>query len=205
MRIGIFGGTFDPPHLGHLIPVASAADQAQLDQVWLMPAYIPPHKFRTDITDAYHRTAMVALAIQNYPGFRLSTYELTLGRMSYTVDTIRELKKNLIKEDSIHFIIGTDSYLEIDTWHEWQNLIQLCDFIIINRGTGEKEINEKLEYLEKALQIQLKNKFLFAKTPYLPISSTEIRAAASKKESLAGLVSPEVGLYIERHALYERR
>jgi nicotinate-nucleotide adenylyltransferase len=205
MRIGIFGGTFDPPHLGHLIPVAAAADQAQLDQVWLMPTYIPPHKFRNDITDPFHRTAMVALAIQSYPTFRLSTYELTLGRMSYTVDTIWELKVSLPKEDTIHFIIGTDSFLEIDTWHEWQNLIQLCDFIIINRGTGEKDLNEKLEYLENALQIQLRNKFLFAKTPYLPISSTEIRAASSKKQSLAGLVSPEVGLYIERHALYQRR
>ena len=205
MRIGIFGGTFDPPHLGHLIPVASAADQAQLDQVWLMPTYIPPHKFRSDITNPYHRTAMVALAIQNYPTFRLSTYELTLGKMSYTVDTINQLQKNLTKEDTIHFIVGTDSFLEIDTWYEWQNLIQLCDFIIINRGTGEKELNEKLEYLENALQTQLRKKFLFAKTPYLPISSTEIRAAASRKESLAGLVSPEVALYIERHALYQRR
>src|SRR5262245_40113703 len=205
MRIGIFGGTFDPPHLGHLIPVAAAADQAHLNQVWLMPTYIPPHKFRGDITDPYHRAAMVGLAIQNYPLFRLSTYELNLRRMSYTVDTIRELNKSLSKEDSVHFIIGTDSFLEIDTWHEWQNLIQLCDFIIINRGTGEKELNEKLEYLEKALQIQLRNKFLFSKTPYLPISSTEIRAAASRKEPLTGLVSSEVALYIERHALYQRR
>ena len=205
MRIGIFGGTFDPPHLGHLIPVAAAAEQAQLDQVWLMPAYIPPHKFRSDITDPFHRAAMVALAIQSYPSFRLSTYELALGRMSYTVDTIWELKVSLPKEDTIHFIIGTDSFLEIDTWHEWQNLIQLCDFIIINRGTGEKELNEKLEYLENALQIQLRNKFLIARTAYLPNSSTEIRAAASTKQSLAGLVSPEVGLYIERHALYQRR
>lgn len=205
MRIGIFGGTFDPPHLGHLVPVAAAAEQANLNQVWLMPTYIPPHKVRADITDPFHRTGMVALAIQNYPNFRLSTYELTLGRMSYTVDTIRELKKNLNDDDTIHFIIGTDSFLEIDTWHQWQNLIQLCDFIIINRGTGEKELKQKLEYLENELQTQLSNKFLFAKTPYLPISSTEIRAAASQKESLAGLVSPEVALYIERHALYQRR
>jgi nicotinate-nucleotide adenylyltransferase len=205
MRIGIFGGTFDPPHLGHLIPVAASAEQARLDQVWLMPTFIPPHKSRADITDSYHRAAMVALAIQHYPNFRLSTYELTLGRMSFTVDTIQELKKNLPGADSIHFIIGTDSFLEIDTWHQWQNLIQLCDFIIINRGTGERELNEKLEYLENALQTQVRNKFLFVKTPYLPISSTEIRAGASRKESLSGLVTPEVALYIERHALYKRR
>jgi nicotinate-nucleotide adenylyltransferase len=205
MRIGIFGGTFDPPHLGHLIPVAVSAEQARLDQVWLMPTFIPPHKSRTDITDSYHRAAMVAVAIQHYPNFRLSTYELTLGRMSFTVDTIQELKKSLPEADSIHFIIGTDSFLEIDTWHQWQNLIQLCDFIIINRGTGEKELNEKLEYLENALQTQLRNKFLFAKTPYIPISSTEIRAAASRKRSLSGLVTPEVALYIERHVLYQRR
>jgi nicotinate-nucleotide adenylyltransferase len=205
MRLGIFGGTFDPPHLGHLIPIAVAAEQAELDQVWLMPVFIPPHKSRTDITDSYHRAAMVALAIQHYPSFRFSSYELNLGRMSYTVDTIRDLKKSLSTEDSIHFIIGTDSFLEIDTWHEYQNLIQLCDFIIINRGTGEKELNEKLEYLETALQTQLRNKFLFVKTPYLPISSTEIRAAASRRESLSGLVSPEVALYIQRHALYQGR
>jgi nicotinate-nucleotide adenylyltransferase len=205
MRIGILGGTFDPPHLGHTIPVSAAAEQAQLDQVWLMPAFIPPHKSRTDIADPFHRAAMIALAIQNYPSFRLSTYELTLGRMSYTVETIQQLKKNLPKEDTLHFIIGTDSFLEIDTWYEYQNLIQLCDFIIINRGTGEKELNEKLEYLETALQTQVRNKFFFAKTAYLPISSTEIRAAASRRESLSGLVSPEVALYIQRHALYQGR
>ncbi len=205
MRMGVLGGTFDPPHLGHLIPVSAAAEEGKLDQVWFMPAYTPPHKSRTDITDPYHRSAMVALAIQHYDKFRLSSYELALGRVSYTVDTIQELKNFLPKEDTIHFIIGTDSFLEIDTWHQYENLIQLCDFIIINRGTGEKELNEKLEYLETALQTHLRNKFLFAKTPYLPISSTEIRAAASRKEFLAGLVPPEVALYIERHALYQGR
>jgi nicotinate-nucleotide adenylyltransferase len=205
MRIGIIGGTFDPPHYGHLIPVDTATKEVNLDQVWYMPAYIPPHKVNDRVTDPYHRTAMLALAIQHNPKYRLFPYELKRGKVSYTVYTIREIKQLLPPQVEIHFIIGTDSFLEIDTWHQYENLIQLCDFIIINRGTGQSDLNEKLKYLATALQSNLNDKFHFVSNEVFPISSTEIRAAAAEGKSLKGLVPDEVANYIQRHDLYQRR
>jgi nicotinate-nucleotide adenylyltransferase len=125
--------------------------------------------------------------------------------VSFTVDTIREVKHMLAPEDTFYFIIGTDSFLEIDTWYEYENLIQLCNFIIINRGTGETELIEKLKYLETTLHQNLKDTFHFASNAIFPISSTEIRAAAAEGKSLKGLVPDEVANYIQRHALYQRR
>jgi nicotinate-nucleotide adenylyltransferase len=205
MRIGIIGGTFDPPHFGHLVPVESAVKELELDVVHYMPAYIPPHKASNQLTNPYHRTAMLALAIQQYPKYRLFPYELEKGKVSFTVNTIREIKRQLSSEDLLYFIIGTDSFLEIDTWYEYENLIQLCNFIIINRGTGETELIEKLKYLEATLHLNLKHTFHFISNAIFPISSTEIRAAAAEGKSLKGLVPDEVANYIQRHALYQRR
>jgi nicotinate-nucleotide adenylyltransferase len=205
MRIGIIGGTFDPPHFGHLIPVDTAVQELNLDQVWYMPAYIPPHKVNDRVTDPYHRTAMLALAIQHSPKSRLFPYELKKGKVSYTVDTIREIKQLLSPQVQIYFIIGTDSFLEIDTWHQYENLIQLCDFIIINRGTGETDLNEKLKYLATTLQVNLNDKFHFVSNEVFLISSTEIRTAAAEGKTLKGLVPDEVANYIQRHDLYQRR
>ncbi len=205
MRIGIFGGTFDPPHFGHLVPVESVVQEVSLDAVHYMPAYIPPHKRNELLTDPYHRTAMLALAIQHYPKYRLLPLELDKGKVSFTVDTIREVRQLQAPEDTFYFIIGTDSFLEIDTWYEYENLIQLCNFIIINRGTGETELIEKLKYLETTLHQNLKDTFHFASNAIFPISSTEIRAAAAEGKSLKGLVPDEVANYIQRHALYQRR
>jgi nicotinate-nucleotide adenylyltransferase len=148
---------------------------------------------------------MLALAIQPFPKYRLFPYELAKGKVSYTVDTIREIKRLLTAENTLYFVIGTDSFLEIDTWHKFEDLIQLCDFIIINRGTAETELNEKLKYLATTLQLNLNNKFHFVSNPIYRISSTEIRADALGGKSLIGLVPDEVANYIQRHELYQRR
>ncbi|HSE40519.1 MAG TPA: nicotinate (nicotinamide) nucleotide adenylyltransferase [Acidobacteriota bacterium] len=205
MKIGIIGGTFDPPHFGHLIPVDQAVKELNLSEVLYMPAYIPPHKVSNQVTNPYHRTAMLALAIQHYPKYKLFPYELAKGKVSYTVETILELKSQLSSDHGIYFIIGTDSFLEIDTWHRYEDLIQLCNFIIINRGTTDTELNEKLKFLESTLQLNLKDRFHFVSNQIFPISSTEIRAAAASGESLKGLVPEEVANYIQRHGLYQRR
>jgi nicotinate-nucleotide adenylyltransferase len=205
MKIGIIGGTFDPPHFGHLVPVDQAVNELNLAEVLYMPAYIPPHKASNQVTNPYHRTAMLALAIQHYPHFMLFPYELAKGKVSYTVETIRELKNQMSSDREIYFIIGTDSFLEIDTWHRYEDLIQLCNFIIINRGTTDIELNEKLKFLETTLQLNLKDRFYFVSNQIFPISSTEIRSAAAAGESLKGLVPEEVANYIQRHGLYQRR
>ena len=205
MRIGIMGGTFDPPHLGHVVPVDDAARQFQLDQVWFVPNSSPPHKTHPRLTDSYHRAAMVALAIQRYPGFLLNTFELNAQKAAYTFDTVRELRAGVGSGHALFFILGTDSFLELDTWYRYEELIGLCEFIIINRGHTEEELNRNLKRLEVTLQKNLTNTFHFCRSACIPVSSSEIRAAVLEGRSIAGWVFPEVEDYIRKHALYQRR
>lgn len=204
MKIGIMGGTFDPPHFGHLVPVATAARQFFLDAVWFIPNYRPPHKTRTDFADAYHRAAMVALALKDYPNFLLDTCELRQEKPVYTVDTIRRLQYEN-PNTRFFFILGTDSFLEIDTWYHYSELIDLCEFIIINRGDKEEELKRNLQRLENTLHKKLDPAFHFSGSAPIPVSSTQLRAALAAGESISGMVPPAVEEYIHKHSLYQRR
>lgn len=205
MKIGIMGGTFDPPHLGHIVPVEVAAAEFGLDLVWFVPSFIPPHKNRPDLTEAYHRAAMVAIALQPYPQFRLSPEELATGTVRFTVDTIADWMKGLNANDRLFFIMGSDSFLELETWREYQRLLQLCDFIIINRGGVREALKSKLEQLERALQLSISHSIHFAKTSHLPVSSTEIRSAVQQGRRVHAWLPAGVEEYIKKHSLYQRR
>ncbi len=205
MRIGLMGGTFDPPHLGHTVPVGIAASELSLDQVWFAPAYLPPHKQGDSITNPFHRTALVALALQHDPRFLLSPVELEKGAVCYTVDTIRYFREQLSPQDSLFFLMGSDSFLELETWHDYPGLLRLCQLIIINRGTTEEELKATLKRLENVLQEDLHHAVHFTKTPHLPISSTEIRNALLRQESVSLWIAPEVEEYIYKQKLYQRR
>lgn len=205
MRIGLMGGTFDPPHLGHVVPVEAAAAQFSLDRVLYIPAHIPPHKYRPDLTDPFHRCAMVALALQGYPAFLLSSFELLQATVSFSIETVRHFKSGLREEDELFFLMGSDSFLEFRTWKDYEKLIHLCRFIIISRGTSERELKENLEQLERSLQLDLTGIFLFARTVELPISSTEIRSAIAGGRGVSSMLAPEVEAYIRKHSLYQRR
>jgi nicotinate-nucleotide adenylyltransferase len=205
MRIGLMGGTFDPPHLGHVIPVEETAREFSLHRVWFIPAFIPPHKQEDLITNPFHRAALIALALQNYPNLLFSPIELMQGIVCYTIDTVRDFKKKISPQDSIFFIMGADSFVELETWHDYADLLQLCQLIIINRGVTEEELKDALKRLQNILHQDLSRTVHFAKTPYLPISSTEIRTALFHHQSVSSWVSPEVEAYIHKHSLYQRR
>ncbi len=199
------GGTFDPPHLGHVVPVERAASEFNLDQVWFIPAYIPPHKQTEELTDPYHRAAMVALTIQNFPNFLLSTTELRCADVRFTIDTIEDCSKLIGQEHPLVLLLGSDSFLEIHTWHAYERLIQRCEIIIMNRGEDEEELKKKLEQLENVLQSNLKEKIHFACAPVLPISSTQIRKAIRDGQTVLDMLAPAVEAYIRKHSLYQRR
>jgi nicotinate-nucleotide adenylyltransferase len=201
MKTGVMGGTFDPPHIGHTLPVADAAREFGLDRVWFVPNSTPPHKSRPGITDPFHRAAMVALAIQHHPEFLLSTRELTRQQVSYTYDTIVEMQSDF-PADRLYFVLGSDSFLEIDTWYRYRELIDRCEFIIINRGSDELELKRNLERLERLLQKNLSRSFHFSRFPHVPVSSTEIRTSLEQGKSIRGLVPAEVESYVRRHGLY---
>ena len=205
MRVGIFGGTFDPPHLGHLIPVEVAAAEFRLDHVYFVPAYVPPHKRHDDLTDGYHRAAMLALALQRYPKFILSTQELLKADVVFTVETVEDFKRSLSREDQLYLLMGTDSFLELQSWRAYDRLIQLCELIMINRGTREEELRESLKQLETILHLDLSKTVHFCRTPQIPVSATRIRHAIREGKSVSTMLLPEVETYIHKHSLYQRR
>lgn len=203
-RIGIMGGTFDPPHLGHIIPVEIAAAEFNLDWVWFIPAFVPPHKQDLRRTDPFHRTAMLALALKNFPRFGISSLELLRGDISFTINTIRELQSYMNSGDRLFFIMGSDSFLEIHTWYSPAELLASCEVIVVNRGSRNDQLLLSLEKLETDLNLKLKESVHFASSSPLLISSTEIRRLASEGADVSNMVFPEVEAYINKHRLYRR-
>jgi nicotinate-nucleotide adenylyltransferase len=204
-KIGIMGGTFDPPHLGHILPVEVAAAEFQLDWVWFIPAFIPPHKQDQERTDPFHRTAMLALALKNFPQFRISPLELLRADISFTVDTIRELQSQVDAQDRLYFIMGSDSFLEVHTWYSPARLLTACHFIIVNRGDKKEALLKNLEELESDLRLSLKQSVHFVSSLPIPYSSTEIRRIVSAGGTeISNMVFPEVEAYIKKHCLYGR-
>ena len=192
MKTGILGGTFDPPHMGHIKLALAAVRQCGLDRLVLLPAANPPHK--KSMTNPLHRCNMAAVAAEEY-GFELCEIEYAREKPSYTVDTIAELEK-LYPGDKLYFIIGGDSMLDFEKWHEWEKLINMCAFIVGSRNGAQKK------QVEKAVKDKIER---FGAEIYLldfvpeEISSTDIRNGEAWEE-----VPEKVREYIEKNKLYQR-
>ncbi len=133
MRIGLFGGTFNPIHHGHLGAAREAMRCGGLERVWLVPAALPPHKPSRDLADAADRLAMIDLAIGEDPALRCCTAELQRAGPSYTIDTVRQSLTRLPAGGQLFFIAGVDAFLEIDTWRAFRDLLRLVAVIVIAR------------------------------------------------------------------------
>jgi nicotinate-nucleotide adenylyltransferase len=197
-KIGIMGGTFNPIHFGHLILAENAYEQAGLDQILFMPSNNPPHKNNITITDE-HRTNMVKLAIKDNPHFALSTVEMKREGMTFTKDTLIELtEKN--PELDYYFIVGADSFLEIQTWKDPQIIFDLCTILVAGRGNlQEEELNNQYEYLKHNFGAQA----LFLEMPLIEISSKHIRKKATLNQSIRYYVPENVMNYIADNNLYK--
>ncbi|OGP58454.1 MAG: nicotinate (nicotinamide) nucleotide adenylyltransferase [Deltaproteobacteria bacterium RBG_13_61_14] len=132
MKIGIYGGTFNPIHLGHLRTAEEIRQRFGLREIIFVPSAQPPHKVSPDIVDGSHRLKMVALAITGNPAFSVSDLEVRRGGKSYSLETLRELKP-LHPESDLAFILGLDAFLEINTWHQWEQLFAEAEFIVTSR------------------------------------------------------------------------
>lgn len=200
MRLGIFGGSFNPVHYGHLLLAETCREQARLDQVWFMPASIPPHKQETDLADNRHRIAMLELAIAGYPPFQISQLELERGGVSYTVDTLRRVKES--REDAeLFFLMGADSLAEFGSWRMPEEICRLATPLVVRRAGSPPPALDALEPFadEETLRSIEQHE---VSMPVIELSSTHIRRASSQGKSIRFQTPRAVERYIQTNGLY---
>lgn len=196
-RLGIFGGTFDPPHVGHLILAMEAYDQLNLDRVLWVLAPNPPHKLGKKITDLDTRIEMVKAAINDDPMFEFSSVDIDRPGPHYVLDTMLILRKKY-PNANLAFIMGGDSLHDLHTWHEPDKFIQACDNLGVMHRPGEA-IN--LNSIEKRFP-DLSKKVEFIEAPLLEISSNQIRSLVSTCKPFRYYLPVEVYSIVKKNALY---
>ncbi len=196
MRIGIMGGTFNPPHNGHLHAAQQAVQALHFDRLLLIPDNIPPHKTMPEHSaTSAQRLDMTRCMAQEIPHAEVTDMELTRGGRSYTVDTLRRLKETY-PDSTLYFIMGTDMLLSFDRWREPENICQLAHLVVIARDEHDRSaIAQKAAWLQETWQAQVE----IIDCPALPVSSTEIRA---DRERCREMVPATVFAYIDQHHLY---
>jgi len=193
MRIGICGGTFDPFHCGHLEPILAARDRMQWDLVLYIPAFMQPFKQDRQAASGYHRFAMTVLGIEDHAEFVADPRELERGSISYTVDTLRELRAEH-PGATFDWIIGDDNLEKLLDWKSIDTIFELANFVVLTRGAAG---------VPPALQHRA-DRFTFAQNPTIPISSTEIRRRLAAGVPIDDLVPPRVSRYIQHNGLYRK-
>ena len=198
-RIGIMGGTFDPIHYGHLFIAQTASDKFDLDKVLFIPTGKPPHKRRNIITDSGKRIDMLRLAVENNPKFDISTIEITRGKTSYTIDTIKELQQYYDGVAKFYFIMGSDAFKYMETWKNYKELLKMARFIVMTRQILKNgSLDKKIELLIKKYKADI----IKVEIPFLDISSTIIRQRVREGSSIKYLLPEDVEEYIFKNKLY---
>ncbi|WP_062061306.1 nicotinate-nucleotide adenylyltransferase [Cellvibrio sp. OA-2007] len=207
--IGIFGGTFDPIHIGHLRMALELKQQLQLDEMRLLPCYLPPHRPTPGAT-ANERVAMLKLALQDCAELVIDERELQRDKPSYTYDTLRELRAEVGAEVSLCLCMGMDSFATLDTWHNWGQLLQLAHIVVVARpGWFLPESGAVAELLNvhrrpiDAIAQQAAGAIVLLEQRLLPISATDIRAQIHAGSSPQFLLPDGVWNYISAHKLYQ--
>ncbi|HEX6046510.1 MAG TPA: nicotinate-nucleotide adenylyltransferase [Pyrinomonadaceae bacterium] len=193
-RIALYGGTFDPIHLGHLEIARRVLELFEIEKVLFVPAQLAPHKIGRPVTGPIHRYAMLALATQNDPRLSISTFELDAPNRRYTVDTIEHFQRVFGESTELFFIMGADSWSEITTWREWERLLTMVNHIVVTRPGHH--VDETLPAPNARV--------VFTDAVMKDISATNIRRLTSegRLEELAQLVPAPVAEYIKKYELY---
>lgn len=211
--VGVFGGTFDPVHYGHLLPALEAARALGLAEVRFVPAARPPHR-PPPAASAAHRVRMLALALAAQPefaaaGFRIDERELTRAGPSYTVDTLQSLRSEMGAQP-IGLLLGTDAFMSLPTWHRWQELIGLAHLVVLQRpgwamAGVSKWAADRLATAPPELIVRPAGAIWFQDVTPREISSTRIREFLSEGRSVTGLLPEVVRDYIESQQLYREK
>ncbi len=191
-RIGVFGGTFDPPHLGHLVAASEAAFRCLLDEVVFVPTGDPWQKQHLNVTDAVARLAMTRLAVESDPLLRVSTCDVDREGATYAVDTVADVRAEYDEDVNLYFIIGADSLANLHTWHRVEELCKAVKFIALNRpGHSRREVDTSF-----GAEVE------FIDMPAVDVSSTECRQRVRNGQPIRYLVPDRVAAYISDHGLY---
>ena len=214
MNIALFGGTFDPIHVGHIRAAHAAARRFGLDRIFFVPSGVPPHKSNGEVTPFPHRFAMVALAVRGQPKFVPSLLEAPRpdGWPNYAVETVSAARSMLGSKDRLYFILGIDSFIDLPNWKHYRRLSELTDFIVAARpGFGSRQLLARignghagtvLSETGSSLRLPGGGGVHVLSGLHSPVASREIRQAAAAGRSLAGLVPPLVEEYIAKEDLY---
>lgn len=189
-KVGLFGGTFDPIHFGHLITAQSVMEIRNLSQIIFVPTNTSPLKQEIESASPIHRFQMTKLATQYFKSFSVSDFEINKSGISYSIDTIKHFK-NLYS--NLELIIGYDNFLVFDKWFKWEEILELVNVVVLRRffeNSGQSKLNL--------------DKFIFVDSPTIQISSTDIRKREMNNLPIDLLVQPEVLNYIKFNNLYSR-
>ncbi|WMY95144.1 MAG: nicotinate-nucleotide adenylyltransferase [Arsenophonus sp.] len=206
----IFGGTFDPIHNGHLIPVTQLAKKIGLKKIILVPNNLPSHR-QKPVANIQQRIEMIKLAIKNNPLFSIDFREIN-QIPSYTITTLISFRKEIGWKKPLIFILGEDSLLSIQTWFCWKKILTLCHLIVCARSNSniyfqnkimQKWLKEHQIHNPKILNYKVSNKIYLFKNPLLNISATTIRQRKNKKKSCHNMLPESVSLYIDKNNLYQ--
>lgn len=195
-KIGLFGGTFDPPHAGHIALAKNASEHFSLDKIIFIPAGNPPHKTNKRVSDKAHRFEMVKMAIKNDKDFSISDFEIKNEKPNYSYLTIEHFKREY-PDDEIFFIIGADSYRDFPKWKNYPDILSLCTFIVLNRNDADLG-----EYFKKYCEIFPEHKALFLDDFSHRVSSTELREKIASGKDCKRLLPDGVYEYIKKTNLY---
>ena len=209
-KLGVLGGTFDPIHLGHLDAAEAARSALGLDEVHLIPSHVPPHRDGSPVASAFHRFALVALALDGRPGYRVSDRELARSGPSYTADTLRVLHGDGWTPSQLFFILGADAFAEISTWREFPSVLDSAHFVVISRpGTALEDAAARTPGLQTRMDRAPcepgstgGTRIVLVEAPTRDVSSTTIRARLAAGLPIDNLVPGAVARHIAAHQLY---
>ena len=209
--IAVFGGTFDPVHLGHLRSAHHVRSILSLDQVRLVPSFEPPHRKFPEST-VEHRLAMLRLAVLDFPGIVIDDREILRGGSSYSFDTLESFRGEFGSRCSIHLIMGMDAFNKFDAWYRWQDIGHLCNIIVLKRPGNSlvfsSLMNDWIKDRECSLgqlKGQLGGRICFVESEQIDVSSTEIREDLNRGLKPSMQLTTKVASYIQVHKLYQGR
>lgn len=219
--LGVFGGTFDPIHNGHIYPVIEAAEKTHIQKVALMPCYIPTHK-NLAVASSQDRLKMVDLICAEHPLFYSDSRDINRGKPTFSLDSLKEIREEM-PTTPLCFFIGSDSLQNLFTWHQWPTLFELCHFVVCERNsesvkTLKSNTDESFKLHGQQLQALLKKRqtdnpmdlhnslaghIYVANTQKFSVSSTQIRHKLTKNQSVEAFLPPKILDYIQQHKLYQ--